>query len=68
MHLSSLLQTRIDITRSAAFRGIAGNIFKFALLLASGTGIGRRGCTEQKAAAPAFPVGETAARAEGSGG
>lgn len=66
--LSSLLQARINITRAAAVRRVTGNIFEFALLLATRAGIGRRGGGEQKAAAPAFPVGETAARAEGGGG
>jgi hypothetical protein len=63
-----MLQAGINITRAAALRCIAGNIFEFAVLLAARAGIGRGGCGEQEAAAAAFPVGEPATRAEGRRG
>ena len=62
---NSTLQTWVDVSRPAALRSIAGDILELAVLLASRTGIGRRGRSEQKAATAAFPVGEPATRAEG---
>ena len=63
-----MLQAGINITRAAALRCIAGNIFELAVLLAARAGIGRDGGREQKTATTTFPVGEAAVRAKSSRG
>ena len=61
------LEPWINISRAAAFRCVAGNIFKLALFLAAGTGIRSCRSRDQKAAVTAFPVSQSAARANSTG-
>ncbi|MFO7604895.1 MAG: hypothetical protein R6W72_01145 [Desulfurivibrionaceae bacterium] len=54
------LKLGIDIAWAAAIRGIACNIFEFAIAVAAWAGIGRVGGRQQKPAISAFPIGKTA--------
>ena len=62
------LKPWIDIAGATAVRGIAGNILEFAILLATRASVRRGGGRQQKAAAPAFPVGQTATGTESGTG
>ncbi len=56
------LEPGINISRTAAFRSVAGNIFKLALFLAAWTGIRSDRGRNQKTAVAAFPVRQSTAR------
>ena len=56
------LEPWIYISRAAAFRSVAGNIFKLALFLAAWTGIRSDRGRNQKTAVAAFPVRQSTAR------
>ena len=58
------LKAWIDIAGATAVRGIAGYILEFAFLMTARAGVRRGGGRQQKAAAPAFPVGQAATGTE----
>jgi hypothetical protein len=56
-------QARINIARTAALRGVAGNVYKFTFLFAAGACIGRTARSDPESAPAAFPESHPAARA-----
>jgi len=56
------LKPRINIPRPTTFRGVAGNIFEFTLLLAAWTGIRPDLGRDQESAVAAFPVCQSTSR------